>query len=83
MGAAGTYKFLYLSAIGFLSGSQTYVVTLRVNGVDTGLTLSMSAGVSSGSATGSVTVAAGDRVTMKYVQSGTSISGIQMHVTVF
>lgn len=53
----------------YTTDSATY--TLRKNGVDTALTVTLAAGASSASATGSVSLAPGDRLTMKLNQSGT------------
>ena len=83
MGASGTYTKIYASHTGALASSNTYTVTLRVNGVDTGLTFTMAAGGTSGSASGSVSVVAGDRVTLKYVQSGTANNSVRINFTVF
>jgi hypothetical protein len=68
---AGTFTNLAVKSLGTLSGADTYTVTLRVNGVDSALALTVGAAGTSGSVTGSVAVVAGDKVTMKFVQSGT------------
>jgi hypothetical protein len=63
----------------YVTDSATF--TLRKNGVDTALTLTLAAGATSGSVTGSVSVAAGDRLTVKLNQSGTeSTAGIVPYI---
>lgn len=71
IGTAGTFTKITVSCAFALSASNTFTVTLRVNGVDTSLTLTIGASQVSGNATGSVAVNVGDIVSMKVVQSGT------------
>lgn len=68
---AGTVKALYATADGSPGGSETFVYTVRKNGVDQTLTCTTSAaGLTSNDTTHSFTVAAGDVLSMKIVTSG-------------
>ena len=71
--AACTVTKLYVKNDANMS-TDTLTYTLRVNGVDSALTLVIGTGTSSGNATGSVAVAAGDRLSMKLRQNGTEAS---------
>lgn len=53
--------------------ADTLTYTLRVNGVDSLLTVTVAASGSSASASASVSITAGDVLTMKVVQSGTAV----------
>jgi hypothetical protein len=57
-----------------LGSSNTYTLTLRVNGSDSTLTLTIGANTKSGQASGSVSITAGDILSMKIVQSGTGVA---------
>lgn len=68
-GMTGVLTSLYVRYGTALATANT-TFTLRVNGVDTALTVTVNSGAQSGSITGqSVAVAAGDRVTIKSVTS--------------
>lgn len=72
MPMAGRLKRLYVTCVAPPTGGSC-IFTVRVNGVDTALTLTVLAGVSSGSdLVNSVVVAAGDRISMKCVATATS-----------
>lgn len=68
--AAGTVKSLYAMANGAAGGSQSWVITVRKNGVDTALTCTMSdPAVTASDVTHSFTVVAGDQISIKTVAS--------------
>ena len=74
MPAAGVIKNLYVFTSGAPGAGQTYTFTARLALADTALTCTISgAGSNSGSdTTHQVTVAAGDRISIKVVSSGTA-----------
>ena len=81
VGSAGTFKNLYVEVTALASG-QTATFTLRVNGADTALTLTITGTTTTGSdTTHTVTVAAGDIVSLKAVTSATSGGTGQIRVS--
>lgn len=72
LNVAGTIASLYVDLGGTAPGSgKSWTVTVRVNGVDSALAVTISNAATTGSATASISIAAGDRVTLKCVPSGT------------
>lgn len=74
--AAATLTQLRASSFIALGAGDSVTLTLRKNGVDTGLTCTIAASGTSASATGSVSVVAGDILTVKSVQSGTGTASV-------
>ncbi|HVY27025.1 MAG TPA: hypothetical protein VHB79_10760 [Polyangiaceae bacterium] len=72
---ATTLTTIRVASFTVLGSSNTITFTLRKNGVDTGLTVTLGVGATSAVATGSVSVAPGDMLTMKAVQSGNGTAG--------
>lgn len=69
----GTISNLYIKATGAPGGADSYTYTLRVNGVDTTLTATISAaGTSASDLTHTVSVSAGDLISYKRVWSATA-----------
>lgn len=67
---AGTVRNLYVVSDGSPAVGQTFIYTLRKNGVDTAVTCTTSgASTSSSDATNSFAVSAGDKLTVKLVTS--------------
>jgi hypothetical protein len=66
----GTYTELRVVASVALS-TDSVTFTIRKNSVDTGLVAVLAAGQTSVTASGSIAVVAGDRISLKVVQSGT------------
>lgn len=78
MPIACTFDRLYVNTLGVSGGADTFTVNLVKNGVDTGLTCTVTsatgAQVICSDTTHTVPVVAGDNVSLKYVQgSGTPI----------
>lgn len=70
VGAATTLTKITVKIYGTALVTDSVVFTLQKNGVDTGLAVTLTAGSTAVSATGSVSVGRGDYLTMKAVQSG-------------
>jgi hypothetical protein len=74
---AGTIKNFYLVTTGAQPGDASLTVTLRKNGVDTGVTFTIAAGAAAAvfsDVTHSFTVVAGDLLTVKFVNASGSAS---------
>lgn len=69
----GTYTELKVVSSGSLS-IDSVTFTIRKNGVDTALVAVLAAGQTSVTVTGSLAVVAGDRISLKVVQSGSEIA---------
>lgn len=68
----GTYtRITVVASVAFTTDTFTY--TVRKNGVDTGLTVTLAASATSATGTGSVSVVDGDRISIKVVQSGSEV----------
>lgn len=75
---AGPGTFTKLAVVASFSMSTDSVTfTLRINGIDTGLIVTLAPGTTSAVGLGSVAVFEGDRVSIKMVQSGTQVSGMR------
>lgn len=82
--AAGPGTYTTLKVISSLALSpDTVTFTLRLNGVDTGLTVTLAAGATTATGTGSVTVVEGDLLSMKMVQSGSTVSATRLGVGIY
>lgn len=71
---AGTFKNFYVRTTSTQSGTGSLVITMRKNGVDTTIIVTVAAGASAGTVsdtTHSFTVAAGDLITMSIVNNAT------------
>lgn len=78
----GTYTSLAVVAtVALATDSVTY--TVRKNGVDTALTVTVAAGATSAVGSGSVAVVAGDRISIKVVQSGTETTTTRIGVGLY
>lgn len=78
----GTYTTIkVVASAAFATDSFTY--TVRLNGVDTGLTVTLAAGATSAVGTGSVAVVAGDRISVKVVQSGSEVNTARSGIGVY
>lgn len=73
VGSPTTIVSLRVVVYGTPLASESVVLTLQKNGVDTSLTATLAAGASSALGSGSVTVVAGDYLTLKANQSGTTV----------
>ena len=84
MPKSGTFKNLYIYTVTSQPATGSCVVTVRINGVDSALTLTIAAGSAPGvfsNLINSVTYAAGDRVTIKVVNNATATASAQINST--
>lgn len=84
MPKAGTFKNLYIYTVTSQPATGSCVITVRINGVDSALTLTIAAGSAPGvfsNLINSVTYAAGDRVTLKVVNNATATASAQINST--
>lgn len=84
MPTAGTFKNLYIYTVTSQAATGSLVITVRINGVDSALTLTIAAGSAPGvfsNLINSVTYAAGDRVTLKVVNNATLTASAQINST--
>lgn len=84
MPKAGTFKNLYIYTVTSQPATGSCVITVRINGADTALTLTIAAGSAPGvfsNLINSVTYAAGDRVTLKVVNNATATASAQINST--
>jgi hypothetical protein len=72
MPVACTITAMYVRATGAGSGTSSTVFTLRKNGVDTALVVTIPLGNTTGNVSGSISLAAGDSVSIKVRTSGGS-----------
>lgn len=84
MAKAGTFKNLYIYTVTSQPATGSCVITVRINGVDSALTLTIAAGSAPGvfsNLINSVNYAAGDRVTLKVVNNATATASAQINST--
>lgn len=84
MPKAGTFKNLYIYTVTSQPATGSCVITVRINGVDSALTLTIAAGSAPGvfsNLINSVNYAAGDRVTLKVVNNATLTASAQINST--
>jgi hypothetical protein len=78
----GTYTQLKVVSTGALV-TDSMTLTVRKNGVDTALVAMLAAGQASVLASGSVAVVAGDRISVKIVQSGTEATSPRLGIGLY
>jgi hypothetical protein len=78
----GAYTTLQLTA-SLGTPTDTIAFTVRKNGVDQALSATLAANGTSASGSGSVSVVAGDRISIKMVQSGTQVSSARIGVGLY